>query len=144
MAGNAIFRGPIERQARTINKPVTGDLLPGTFVEETATNLVQLTTAIAKKPLILTNLDFKNQDLNAAYVSGDTGVAYEPMPNDVFQCRLAAATYTKNQPLTIGASGRLTAATAATIVVAWFDDTPGAYAAGALADVVIANSYNAA
>lgn len=138
---NVIFRGPIERQPRTVNKPVNGALLPGTFVEETATQLAQITTALAKRPLILSNVEFKDQDATTAYTSGDTGVAYEPMPGDVFRCAMANATYAKGAPLTIAASGRLAAATAATVVVAFFDDTPGAYAAGALADVVIANAY---
>jgi hypothetical protein len=141
MAGNVIYRGPIERQPRTINKPVAGAYLTGTMVEETATELVQITTGLAKRPLILTNMDFKDQDIATAYTDEDTGIAYEPMPGDVFQCRVAAATYAKGAPLTIAASGRLAAATAATVVVAFFDDTPGAKSAGDLVDVVWANSY---
>lgn len=141
MGGNVIYRGPINEQPRTINLPVTGALIPGTFVEATATSLVQLTTALAKRPLILANLEFTDQDIDTAYTTGDTGVAYEPRPNEQYQVRLAAASYTHMQPLTIGAAGRLTAATAATPVVAFFNDVPGAFAAGALADVVIANTY---
>jgi hypothetical protein len=144
MAGNVIFRGPITHQPRTVSKPVTGALIPGSFVEETATALVQLTTAVAKRPMILTNVDMKDQDITQAYTSGDTGLAIELAPNMVVQARMAAATYTYHQPLTIGASGRLTAATATSIVVAWFNDTPATLAAGALADVIIANSYTAA
>lgn len=141
MAGNVIYRGPIERQYRTVNKPVTGALLPGTFVEETADALAQITTALAKRPLILSNLDFKDQDIDTAYTSGDTGVAIEIEPGMVVQARLAAATYAKGAPLTIAASGRLAAATAGTRVVAYFEDTAGAYAAGAFADVVVADGY---
>lgn len=144
MAGNVIFRGPITHQPRTINKPVSTALLPGTFVEETATQLVALTTAVAKRPLLLMNLDFKDQDVATAYTAGDTGLGLELQPGLIVQARMAAAAYTKNQPLTIGASGRLQAATAASIVVAFFDDTPATLAAGALADVIIANSYTAA
>jgi len=143
MAGNVIYRGPIEKQGRTVNLPVTGALLPGTFVENTATALVQITTSLAKRPLILSNVEFKDQTATTAYVTGDTGVAYEPETGMVFQCAMAAATYAKNAPLKIAAAGRLAAATTAgDIVVAFFDDVPGAYSAGALADVVIANSYN--
>jgi hypothetical protein len=141
MAGNSIFRGSINEQPRTINLPVTGALLPGTFVEATATNLVQITTPAGKRPLILGNLDFKDQDKLTAYTTGDTGVAYEVNPNDFFQCALAAATYTHMQPLTIAAPGRLAAAATTNVVVAFFNDTPGAYSAGQLADVVIANFY---
>ena len=141
MAGNVIYRGPIQKQARTVNLPVTGALLPGTMVEATATNLVQITTGLAKLPLVLSNVEFKDQTITDAYTTGDTGVAYEPEPGMVFQCAVAAATYAKGAPLTIAASGRLAAASAETVVVAFFDDTPGAKSAGDLCDVVWANAY---
>lgn len=141
MAGNRIFRGPIDHQFRTISKPVAGAYLPGTFVEETATQLAQITTALAKRPLLLMNMEMKDQDVATAYTSGDTGLGMELEPGMVVQARVAAATYAKGAPLTIAASGRLTAATAATPVVAFFDDTPGAKSAGDLVDVIIANTY---
>lgn len=141
MAGNVIYRGPAGRQPRTIQKEVAGAYVVGTFVEETATTLAQITTALAKRPLILGNADYAGQDIDTAYTSGDTGVAYELEPGQVYQARLAAATYAKNAPLTVAASGRLAAATAGTRVVAYFDDSPGAYSAGQLADVVIADGY---
>lgn len=141
MTGNVIFRGPITHQPRTINKPVAGAYLPGTFVEDTATTLAQITTALAKRPLLLMNMEFKDQDVATAYTSGDTGIGLELEPGMIVQARVAAATYAKGAPLTIAASGRLAAATAGTVVVAFFDDTPGAKAAGDLVDVVIANSY---
>lgn len=144
MAGNRIYRGPVTSgwQPRTVSdKPVAGAYLPGTFVEETATNLTQLTTALGVLPMILSNMEFKDQDVDTAYTSGDTGVAYHLEPGQVYQARVAAATYAKDDPLTIGASGRLTAATAATPVVAFFSGEPGAYEAGDLVDVVIANTY---
>lgn len=147
MAGNTIWRGQANAvQPRTINLPVSGALLPGTFVENTATTLAQIVTATGKRPLVLANPDFYGYTSALApaltpYVSGDTGVAYEMQIGDIFQCAMAAATYTKNQELTITTAGRLTAAVLGNIVVAFFDDTPGAVAAGALADVVIANFY---
>lgn len=141
MTGNVIFRGPITHQPRTINKPVAGAYLPGTFVEDTATNLAQITTALAKRPLLLMNMEFKDQDIATAYTSGDTGIGLELEPGMIVQARVAAATYAKGAPLTIAAAGRLAAATAGTVVVAFFDDTPGAKATGDLVDVVIANSY---
>ena len=146
MAGNSIFRGPVSdpRQPRTVNKPVATALLPGAFVEETATQLAVITTAVAKLPMILSNQDYMEQDTATAYVAGDTGVAYHLEPGQVYQVRMAAATYTLNQPLTIGASGRATAATAASIVVGFYSDVPGAVTADALRDIVIANSYTAA
>lgn len=144
MAGNVVYRGPVNSgwQPRTVSdKTVAGAYLPGTFVEEAESTLVQLTTALAKLPMILSNVEFKDQDIDTAYTSGDTGVAYHLEPGQIYQARLEAATYAKNAPMTIGAAGRLTAATAATPVIAFFSDVPGAYAAGALADVVIANTY---
>lgn len=141
MAGNVIYRGPVDRQPHTVNKEVGGAYLPGTFVEDTGSALSQITTALAKRPLILSNAEFIGQDIATAYTSGDTGVAYELEPGQVYQARLAAATYAKGAPLTIAASGRLAAATAGTRVVAHFDDTPGAFTAGQLADVVIADGY---
>ena len=141
MAGNVIFRGPIDRQFRTINKPVDGALLPGTFVEETATELAQITTALAKRPLLLMNLDFKDQDVATAYTDGDTGVAIEIEEGMVVQARVAAATYAKGAPLTIAAAGRLAAAGSGTKVVAFFDDVPGAKSAGDLVDVIVADGY---
>lgn len=141
MAGNVIYRGPVDRQPHTINKEVAGAYVPGTFVEETATTLAQITTALAKRPLILGVADYVGQLVTTAYTSGDTGVAYEIEPGQVYQASLAAATYAKNAPLTVAASGRLAAATSGTRVVAYFDDTPGAYTAGQLADVVIADGY---
>lgn len=138
---NVIYRGPIDRQYRTINKPVDGALLPGTFVEETATELAPITTALAKRPLILSNVGFKDQAPDDAYVDGDTGVAIEIEPGMTVQARLAGATYAKGAPLTIAAAGRLAAASSGTKVVAFFEDAPGAYTAGAFADVVIADGY---
>jgi hypothetical protein len=141
MAGNVIFRGPIERQYRTVERPVTGALVPGSWVEDTGTALAQITTALGKRALVLAPMDPKGQPVTEAYVSGDTGLAIEVQANDVVQARMAAATYAKGAPLTVAASGRLAAATAGTRVVAFFDDTPGAYAAGDLADVIVADGY---
>lgn len=142
---NVVYRGPADRTPKTVNdRRVTGALLPGSFVEDSGTNLVQLTTAVAKRPLVLGIQDYVGQHPDTAYVSGDTGVAYEPNPNEVYSARMAAGTYAVGAPLTIGAAGRLTAAGAGTVVVAFFDDTPGARAAGDRADVRIANSYTAA
>lgn len=138
---NRIYRGPLDRAPETQNMPVSGALLPGTAVENDGTNLVQLTVALGKAILILANVDFKDQDLTTAYTSGDTGVAIEPRVGDEFAVAMAGATYTKNQELTIGAAGRFEAAANGELVVAFFDDTPGAVTAGALKDVKIANSY---
>jgi len=138
---NVIFRGPTEKQPTTVSLPVAGAYLPGIFVEATATELVMLTTAVDKLPMILTNRDFYDQAVDDAYLDEDTGIAYNLEPGMVFQARMAAATYALNAPLTIAANGRLAAATAGDVVVAFFSGTAGAVTAGALADVTIANSY---
>ena len=142
MAGNTIFRGPITHQPISVSKPVAGAYLPGCFVEETATELVQIATSLGKLPLILSTLEFKDQTVTDAYADEDTGVALALVPGMVVQASLAGATYALNDPLKIAASGRLAAATAGDIVIAFFSDTPGEYSAGDLADVTIANSYN--
>ena len=79
MAGpNVIYRGPADRTPKTVNdRRVSGALLPGTFVEDNGTNLVQLTTAVGKRPLVLGIQDYIGQHPDTAYVSGDTGLTYD-------------------------------------------------------------------
>lgn len=137
---NRIYRGPCG-EFRTVSKPVAGAYLPGSFVEETATQLSAITTAIAKRPLVVMNLEFTDQGLDDAYVTGNTGLAIELEQGMRIQARMANATYAFGAPLTIGASSRLTAATTGTRVVAYFKDTAGAYTAGQLATVEIADGY---
>jgi len=141
MAGNVIYRGPIKDEPETVNdKTVAGAYLPGVLVTESATALTVATAAdMQEQLLVLSNVRFKDQDVATAYTSGDTGVAYRPRPNEIYQVRLAAATYAKGAPLTIGASGYLTAVGDEEVVYAYFDDTPGAFTAGSLADVRWAN-----
>lgn len=143
MTGNVIYRGPIQNEPETVSdKTVAGAYLPGIMVTESATAFTVATAAdIEKDLLILSNRRFYGQDLATVYASGDTGVAYRPRPGEVYQARLAAATYAKGDKLTIGASGYLTKTSTAERVIAFFDDTPGAFSAGDLADVRIANSF---
>ncbi len=139
---NRVFRGPTSKTPQSVNLPVTGALLPGSIVLENGTNIVQAVAADDAKDLhVLGNRDFKGQDLATAYTSGDTGVAYEIQPGDIFHCRLAAATYAKGDPLSVGASGRLEASASGDVVIARFEGTAGAKSAGELDDVKIANAY---
>lgn len=139
---NVIFRGPIEREPQTLNLPVAGAYLPGLFVTASQTALTLATAADMEERLyVLSNMRFAGQDIATAYTSGDTGVAYIPKPGDKFQARLAAATYAFGAPLTIGASGYLTAATTGDVVYAYYDDTGATVTAGTLKDVEIANSF---
>ena len=148
---NRMYRGPADRQPKTVsNKTVTGALLPCTFVTEGATALA---AATANGPMVrlLANRDFYSDGsftatspLLTPYVSGETGVAYVMEPGQVYQVAMAAATYTYGQELVVAAAGRAAAAASTNQVIGYFRGTPGAFAAGDLADVEIANSYTKA
>lgn len=138
---NSVYRGSARKQPETVNLPVSGAYLPATFVESTGSALTQITTAVDKRPLLLGNRDFYSQDITTAYTSGETGVAYKLEPGMEVQAAMAAGTYAYGAPLTVAASGRLAAATAGAVVVAWYDQAGATLSAGDLADVVIANSY---
>lgn len=140
MAGNKIYRGPVDKQPHTISERlVNGALLPGVVCTDDGTDLSLAVAAdMGKKVYILSNREFYDQDVATAYADNDSAIAYEPLPGERYQVRVAAATYAHMDPLTLGASGRLTkVATIGDVTVAYFDDTAGAYSAGALADVII-------
>lgn len=143
MSGNMIWRGRIDKQPHTVNLPTAAaSMLPGTLVEIASGKLTTLTTAMRKNFYVLGDLDIVGRDVATAYADGETAIAYEAEDRQVFQCRMAAGTYAKGDALTIGASGRLTAASAiSTAVIAYFDDTAGTLAAGVLADCIIANAH---
>lgn len=138
---NVIYRGPAERQPQTLNKVVSGALLPGTFVIIGAAQFTQATAPNTARIGILSNRDFYGQDNATAYVSGETAVAYRLEPEQEYQCAMAAATYTQGQELTVAAAGRLAAAATGNVVVAFFDEAGKTVTAGALCDVVMANRY---
>lgn len=145
MAANVIYRGTAVKE--TVNLPVSGAYTPGSFVTRSATALTQATAVSGNRLLALANRTFYNQGPDDAYVSGETGVAVEIAPNDVFSMQMAAATYTYGQELTVAASGRLAAAASTNIVVAHFTDAAlagTALSAGARADVTISNFYTKA
>lgn len=151
MPGNRVFRGPADRQPKTItNRTLAAALLPGTAVSILAATLAQATSPAGTRVAVLGERDFYHGDpfnntspLLTAYASGDNGVAYLPEPQHEYTMAMAAATYTMGQELTIAAGGRLAAAATGNIVVAHYDDPTrlGALSAGALADVVWANWY---
>ncbi|WP_054075843.1 hypothetical protein [Comamonas testosteroni] len=149
---NLIYRGPHDKHPRTVSeKAVAGAYLPGTFVTEGATTLTQA-VAPAGRLRLLAHRDyyvpmgahFDNSDpLKTAYAVGDSGVAYVLEPGQQYQAAMAAGTYAVGQALTVGAAGRLAAAAAGNVVVA-FADKAATVAAGDLLDVEIANFYTAA
>lgn len=152
MSGNVIYRGPLDKQPRTVSDQVlAGAYKPGVIcTSDGATLTVATASDMGERVYILGIRDFYGQwdattaPAETAYASGDTAVAYEPAPGDVFQVRLLNATYAKGDKLTLDADGYLAKAVdspAGDVVVAYFDDTAGAYTAGALADVVWANAF---
>lgn len=146
---NTIYRGPVDRQPHTVtDRAVNGALLPctGVFI---GAMLTQATSASGGRLALLGTRDFyasaasffdMSDPLSAQYTSGDTGVAYILEPGQTYQWAVAAGTYSRGQELTVGASGRLTAASAGQIVVAHIDEA-GTKSAGDRVDVVIANAY---
>jgi hypothetical protein len=150
MAGNRVFRSACET-ARTISdRTVSGALLPATAVFVGATQLTQAAAVSGGRLALLGDRDFYGTSASAftstdplltAYASGETAIAYLVEPQDEVQWAVAAGTYTNGQELTVSASGRLAAAVTGNIVVAHFDQTGAAFAAGALADVCVANFY---
>lgn len=151
---NRIFRsGSGVPRPRTItDRTVSGALLPGTAVFIGATTLTQAASASGGRLALLGDRDYyaaggvglATDPLLTPYVSGESGVAYLLKPDDEFAWAMAAGTYTYGQELTVAASGRLAAAVATNIVVAYFDQAGLALAAGALADIVVANFYTKA
>jgi len=143
MAGNVIYRGPIKDEPETVsNMTVAGAYEPGILVTDDGSEMTVATASeIEKDMLILGNRRFYDQGVADAYESGDTGVAYRPRPGEIYQVRVAAATYAKGETLTVGANGYLTKTGTSERVLAYFEDTGAAYSAGDLADVRIANSF---
>lgn len=150
MAANRTYRGPADRQPKTVSdKTVAAALLPCTFVTELAATLA---AATAPGPMVrlLANRDFyagtdtaSTNPLLVAYASGDTGVAYVLEPGQRYLVAVAAATYTYGQELTIAAAGRAAAA-ASTNTVVMFSHEAGAKSAGDLMEVEVANFYTKA
>ena len=144
-----IYRGPNSRQPLTVSdKAVADPYLPGTFVIEGASLLTQATAGVGRLR-ILSDRDFYStghfdavDPLKVPYVVGDTAVAYLPETGQRYQCAVEQATYTYGQELTVSISGRLTAANAGQVVIAFFVDTAGSKTAGTLCDVEIAANYN--
>lgn len=147
---NRIYRGPADRQPKTISdRTVNGALLPGTAVFVTETQFSQATSASGGRLALLSDRDYfstgaldATDPLKTAYASGESGVAYVLEPGQTYQWAAAAATYTNGQELVVAAAGRVAGAAAAGIVIGHYDGPNGvARAAGDLIDVVIANAY---
>jgi hypothetical protein len=148
---NRIFRNGRGSPRTISDKTVSGALLPCTAVFIGATQLTQAAAVSGARLALLGDRDFYSGGMSQAtdplltpYASGETGIAYMVAPDDEVAWAMAAGTYTHGQELTVGAAGRLVAAVATNIVVAYFDQAGATLAAGALADVVVANFYTKA
>ena len=145
-----IYTGPSGRTPMILsNRTCAASLLPGTFVSILIATVAQATSPSAVRLGLLVERDFystgqfdSNDPLLTAYASGDTAHVLVPEPGQSVMAAVAAATYTNGQELTVAASGRLAAASAGNIVVAYYDGANSvARSAGDLVDVVIANFY---
>lgn len=148
---NRIFRSGRGTPRTISDRTVSGALLPCTAVFVGATQFIQATTASGGRLALLADRDFygaapydASEPLKSAYASGETGVAIVLQPTDEVAWAMAAGTYTASQELTVGAGGRLTAAATGDVVVAHLDQAGMTFAAGELADVVVANFYRKA
>jgi len=149
---NRVFRSGRGTPRTISDRTVSGALLPCTAVFIGATQFTQAATASGGRLALLADRDFyapggislATDPLLTPYTSGETGIAIAIKPDDEVAWAMAAGSYTPGQELTVGAAGRLTAAAAAGIVVAYFDQPAKTVVAGELADVVVANFYTKA
>lgn len=137
---NVIYRGPVAREPQTINLPVAGAYLPGTFVTSDGTEFTQADAA-TDRLLLLSNRRFYNQGPDEAYEADETGVAYRIEPDQEYSAAMAADTYSHGDALTVDSNGRLATATSGDLVIAYVDGDGGTLEAGDRHDVVIANTY---
>ncbi len=137
---NVIYRGPVEREAETLNLPVTGAYLPGTFVTKASTGSVVTATSGTGRLLLLSNPRFLERDIDTAYAAGETGIQYRIEPEQEYYARAVIGNYADQAELTVTADGVLAAATSGDAVVAFVDGAINLVAAGFM-DVVIASRY---
>ena len=149
MAGNRIVRSARECIRTISDRTVAAALLPATAVF-VGTTLTQAAAPTGGRLALLANRDYFGNWLDSTdplltpYASGDTGVAVMLEPDMEVSWAMAAGTYTNGQELTVGASGRLTAAATTNVVVAYYDQAGATLTAGQIADVCVANFYTKA
>lgn len=150
---NRAFRSANRNPRILSDRTVSGALLPCTAVAIGASQLTQATSPSGVRLGLLMPRDFYGSPASAftntdpmltAYVSGESGLALTLEPDHEVVWAMAAGTYANGQELTVGASGRLTAAASGNVVVAYFDQPGGTLLAGDLADVCVANFYTKA
>lgn len=140
---NVIYRGPTAREPETINLPVAGAYLPGTFVTSDGSELTQAAAAEGRL-LLLGNRRFYEQGPDDAYTADETAVAYRIESDQEYTAVAAAGAYVHGAALTVNASGQVAAATAGDVVVAFVDGSPGTLAEAGRIDIVIATNSHVA
>lgn len=138
---NVIYRGPVEREPETLNLPVTGTYLPGTFVRKAATGKVVTADDGTGRLLLLSNPRYLERDIETAYAADETGIQYRLEPEQEYQAIAVLANYADQAELTVNATGQLAAATTGDIVVAFVDGAKNITDATGFLDIVIANAY---
>lgn len=137
---NVIYRGPVEREAETLNLPVTGTYLPGTFVTKASTGKAVKATSGTGRLLLLSNPRFLERDIDTAYAADETGIQYRIEPEQEYYARAVIGNYADQAELTVNADGVLAAAASGDAVVAFVDGAVN-LTTGGFMDVVIASRY---
>lgn len=139
---NVIWRGPVHLAQPDSRTAKTGaSILPGLAVVLTA-GVFQLAATSKTDFFIMHNRAYIGETIDTAVPSGETGEAFKPVPQYEFNVRMAAATYTPGQILSV-ASGQFKAAVTGEVAVAAFDEAASrAVGANGFGDVrILANSY---
>lgn len=139
---NVIWRGPVHlAQPNSVTAKTGASILPGLAVTRTA-GVFQLAATSKVDFFIMHNRAYIGETIDTAIPSGETGEAFKPVPQYEFNVRMAAATYTPGQVLSIVA-GQFKAAVTGEVAVAAFDEAASrAVGANAFGDVrILANSY---
>lgn len=136
---NVIYRGPVEREPETINLPVSAILSPGIFVKKTQGQL-EAAGGSTGRLMVLSNRRFMETDITTAYAVDETAIAYRVEPEQEYQMVAAAGNYADQAELSCSADGKLKAAVAGEVVLAFVDGAKNLAAEGFL-DVVISNGY---
>ena len=139
---NVIWRGPVHlAQPNSVTAKTGASILPGLAVTRTA-GVFQLAATSKTDFFIMHNRAYIGETIDTAVPSGETGEAFKPVPQYEFNVRMAAATYTPGQVLSVVA-GQFKAAVTGEVAVAAFDEAASrAVGANAFGDVrILANSY---
>ncbi|SMB87973.1 hypothetical protein SAMN05660772_02788 [Pasteurella testudinis DSM 23072] len=145
---NVIYRGPVEREPKTINLPIKEALKPGTVVKIVDGKFEKATDAKGRR-FVLQNSRYLGQTIHDAYKAGETAIAFRLEPEHEYFLQLKDGAYTHGQELTIDTDGKLAPATAeGDVVMFFFDEAKGRTVTEAsskhkaFGDVVVANFYS--